>query len=57
MNGGTISNNTAPEAGGGLYYANGTVKLNGGTIENNTATHYGGGVYEIIDFKFRRWHG
>ncbi|MFQ8643938.1 MAG: RICIN domain-containing protein, partial [Bacilli bacterium] len=45
MNGGTISNNTAPEAGGGLYYANGTVKLNGGTIENNTATHYGGGLY------------
>jgi hypothetical protein len=38
MNGGTITNNTATESGGGVYVAeNATFTMNGGTISGNTA--------------------
>ena len=45
MNGGTISNNSATQSGGGIYsYSNGVV-LNAGTITGNHAANHGGGVY------------
>lgn len=45
MNGGTISNNSATQSGGGIYsYSNGVV-LNAGTIKGNHAANHGGGVY------------
>lgn len=45
MNGGTISNNSATQFGGGIYsYSNGVV-LNAGTITGNHAANHGGGVY------------
>lgn len=40
-----ISGNEASQNGGGIYVANGTVKLEAGQISDNTATHYGGGLY------------
>lgn len=43
IKGGTITNNTATENGGGLYCA-GDASLDGGTISGNSAK-YGGGIY------------
>ena len=47
MNGGTISDNTATNDGGGVYVdQDGTFNMSDGTISGNTATNYdGGGVY------------
>ena len=47
MNGGTISDNTADQCGGGVYgYSSGTVlKIDGGTISGNKSGYGGGGVY------------
>jgi len=45
MNGGTIQNNTAANAGGGIYIDGGGVfNMNDGLIQNNSATNNGGGV-------------
>ena len=44
MNGGTISNNTAGNFGGGVFVAGGTFNMNNGEIAGNKAVS-GGGVY------------
>jgi hypothetical protein len=45
MSGGTISDNTTPQLGGGVYVAAfGTFTMNDGTISSNTAEAGGGGV-------------
>lgn len=46
MNGGSITNNTTTQNGGGIYSANWRgVTLNGGQVSNNQAGALGGGVY------------
>ena len=48
MNGGTISDNSANNYGGGVYVAGGTFTMNNGTISGNSVdsySSYGGGVY------------
>jgi hypothetical protein len=44
MNGGTISENTASDAAGGVYAYSGRFTMNGGTISGNKAKN-GGGVF------------
>jgi len=41
---GEILNNTAPQAGGGVYMMGGTFIMEGGKISGNTTPNYGGGV-------------
>ena len=49
LNGGTISNNTVPENGGGVFINSGTFTMDSGSITGNTAgtdgNGWGGGVY------------
>ncbi len=47
MESGTISNNEATYAGGGVYVGGSTASftMTGGTISNNTSGYFGGGVY------------
>ncbi len=46
MNGGSITNNTTTQKGGGIYSTNWHgVTLNGGQVSNNQAGALGGGVY------------
>ncbi|MDR2793043.1 MAG: hypothetical protein LBB61_05180, partial [Treponema sp.] len=46
MHGGTITGNSAGEAGGGVYVSGGcTFTMQGGTISGNSASKDGGGVY------------
>jgi len=44
MNGGTISRNTVPSDGGGVYVNSGNFTMKGGTISRNEADWGGGGV-------------
>ncbi|MCL2477091.1 right-handed parallel beta-helix repeat-containing protein, partial [Candidatus Bathycorpusculum sp.] len=44
INGGTISDNTANNSGGGIYHTKGTLNIQNSTINKNTAT-YGAGIY------------
>ena len=46
MAGGSISNNTADQSGGGIYSYNGVTIIKNGSISRNTAIGgYGGGIY------------
>lgn len=45
ITGGTISNNTASEYGGGIYLVGGTSLVSGVTFEGNTGTIGGGAIY------------
>jgi hypothetical protein len=45
ISGGSISDNAATAAGGGISLRSQTVTITGGTIENNTAVTFGGGIY------------
>lgn len=48
MDGGTVSNNYAKDAGGGIYSAgNGKFKMSGGTISGNTAQNDEGGGLRV----------
>lgn len=48
MEGGTISNNSCTNSGGGIYVNSNDVVLRGGRIENNKAGRLGGGVYVSV---------
>jgi hypothetical protein len=58
MEGGTISENTAINSGGGVYVnRNGTFTMEGGTISGNTGNYVGGGVYNYSGGTFTKTGG
>jgi predicted outer membrane repeat protein len=58
VSGGSIDNNTAEVAGGGIYaVADSTIKLSNGTIQTNTASRSGGGVYLALGSTFEMTGG
>ena len=45
MSGGTVSGNSAPQAGGIIVQSGASMILEGGTVSNNACESYGGGIY------------
>ncbi|MBR1615149.1 MAG: leucine-rich repeat protein, partial [Treponema sp.] len=45
LTGGSITENSATDKGGGIFINNGSATISGGSIESNSATYNGGGIY------------
>ncbi|MBR1715156.1 MAG: leucine-rich repeat protein [Treponema sp.] len=53
LTGGSITENSATNNGGGIFMNNGSATISGGSIESNSATYNGGGIYMVNgDFDF-----